>query len=215
MIRAIDVLAAGFLIFSAGNALAQQIVSDDDMATLDLSSIDRTIDQIASQVELLKGAGSGAASALGPAPTEPETTETVVYRTDRARSNALCFRDSDTGHDTLGALDGYFETVEALIGTVDTTVVAFDGLKGIHQQGSCPKFMRDMLTTLDRQLASVSRRDLSDLVFHLETCWPDEGATEADGSVLDMDARYARARTSLNSYRRSQRGFREAAAWCE
>ncbi|MEM0921544.1 MAG: hypothetical protein AAGI13_00760 [Pseudomonadota bacterium] len=212
--RVVPVLAVAILWILPGTAMAQQRVSDGEIQSLDLTAIDRTIREISLSVERLKGVG--AAPVPSPAPvTETPPTEVAVLRTDRSESNGPCFRGSDTGHFSPEALDAYFSSVEVVVETVDTTITFLGQLRSVDSQSACPTVAKSLLPDLEQQIGSISRGDLSDLVYHLEVCWPDEGLTEADGSELDMDTRYARARTALRSFRNSQRGFEEVSSWCE
>lgn len=193
-----------------------QTLTEADLAKLDLGSIDQKISEISLEVARLKGdsvaSSAGAGSSL--VPLAPSNT-TAALLTSRSRANALCFQDSLSGHVDQVELDAFFDGLGEMVGLVNTTIVAFDSLKTSYGQGACPDFMTEMLGTIETQVGSVSRRDLSDLAFHLESCWPDDGMTEVDGSPLDIDARYQRARNSLQTYGQIQRAYREAAAWCE
>ncbi|MEM6824513.1 MAG: hypothetical protein AAF566_05325 [Pseudomonadota bacterium] len=198
-------------------AVSAQQVTEQDLRALDLSKIDESIERISTQVAVLRGSqtGSGLGTLGTTQPSAPQQTAAVAPQGQRSRSNALCFRDSLSGHQSASALDAYFDTLETMVARVNTTAVAFEGLKPNHAEGMCPSYMLEMLASMDNQVGSVSRRDLSDIAFHLETCWPDDGVTEMDGSELDMESRYQRARSALQLYGRTQRAYREAAAWCE
>lgn len=195
---------------------SQAPLTQSDIDALDVSRIDATINEIALQVDRLRVIGVP----LGDEPAFSGTqgsTDVVQPGPNslRARANALCFGDSTLGLATPESLDRFLAEVGELVERVDTTIASFDGLKAIHPKGACPTFMTEMMVTVDRRLGSVSRRDLSDLVLHLETCWPDDGVERQDGAPLNIDARSARARAELVNYGRSQRGFREASTWCE
>ena len=64
-------------------------------------------------------------------------------------------------------------------------------------------------------MGRVSRADMAVLILHLESCWPDETAAEADGSPFDIDARYYRARDLMQSVQRMSLGVRAAQEWCQ
>ncbi|WP_299736511.1 hypothetical protein [uncultured Roseobacter sp.] len=196
-------------------ATAQPAI-ETQMSLLDMTEIDGIIEDISQQVELLQFGAS--ANGLAPATSverDDETQVAAIQSGTRLRLNPLCFLDSEYGHNTPAELDAYFNDLEDIVGKVSATMVSFTGLKEQYDQGSCPGFMQGMLEESQSQLNVVSRPQLSDMVYHLETCWPDDGVAEADGSPLDIDARYARARQSLSSFRISMRSYREAAQWCE
>jgi len=171
------------------SSASTQPFTESDLADLSLEDIDRTINEIASRVSRLKVGIAPAVpspdSALGSAQTSNITQAAVP--TARSRANAFCFQDALTDHKNERELDAFFDQVDAMASRVNTTVVSFDTLKTNYSQGNCPEFMRDMLVSMQGQVASVSRRDLSDLVFHLESCWPDDGMTEINGNPLDID----------------------------
>lgn len=189
-------------------------MSQSDFDALDMTQIDATLNEIALQVDRLRSVGGGASEESSFAAKQDGAT-VQIPGSSRARANALCFENSTLGLSTPESLDRFLDEVDSLTQRVDTTIVSFDGLKAIHEKGTCPTFMTEMILTVDRRLSSVSRRDLSDLVYHLETCWPDDGIKREDGAPLDVDARYARARAVLVEYGRSQRGFQEASTWCD
>lgn len=219
MVRSSLIFVLVLCVAWSGSQSAAQILTDEDMAALDLSAIDTAINNIALQVERLKGDASVASPPLAGVPgNSTDPTPAVAVQTTRSRANALCFRDSETGHVNPAKLDTYFDDFEGLVKEINVTLAAFEGLKVSFEESACPSFMTDMVTTIDGQLASISRRDLSDLVFHLESCWPDDDMSEADQTPVtpaEMDKRFLRARTGLNAYGRIQRSYREASQWCE
>lgn len=203
-------------VFSAAfPSVSQPLLTQSDIDALDMTRIDEALNEIALQIDRLPPVGGSSTTELSSLSDTTSGATVPIPTTQRARANALCFGDSTLGLGTPEELDRYLADLEALIERVDTTLAAFDGLKAINPQGSCPTFMVEMIVTIDRRLGTFSRRDISDLVFHLETCWPDDGVTRQDATPVNMDQTHARARGGLVEYGRSQRGFREASTWCE
>lgn len=203
------------MIICALSGAAQPKLTQSDVDALDLTRLDASLNEIALQIDRLRAVGGAPApdpSFSGNTESDPSAPAPL---SQRARSNAFCFSDSALGLETPEALDRYLEDLEALVERVDTTLAGFDSFTAVNPQGSCPTYMSDIILTVDRSLSTFSRRDISDLVFHLETCWPDDGVERQDRAPLDIDAQYARARIGLVGYGRSQRGFREASLWCE
>ena len=193
----------------------QTALTESDIDALDLRAIDASLSEISLQINQLRSE-SGLDSNEGPFSAGAENSIGAVSpNTARAPANALCFGDATLGLTTPTALNSYLEDLDALVHDVDTTLAAFAGLKEIHPKGECPVFMSEMIVTLERRLGAFSRRDISDLAFHLETCWPDRDIVSENSEPLEMDTQYARARSGLREYGRSARGFREASNWCE
>ncbi|WP_420862022.1 hypothetical protein [Algirhabdus cladophorae] len=204
------------IFFAAPKAAHAQAVTAEEMATLDLTQVDRLLDEIRQQVDLVKFGSNG----LGQVGQAAETTTAftapdVAPSSLRSRGNALCFADNFYDQRTPAELDAYFDSVETIVSTALTTLGSFKGLQEVTPQGQCPPFMVGMVQSVDASLKSVVLGDLNGLVLHLEECWVDEGSFEADGSPLNIEARYVRARQYRTAFSNSVRRQREAAEWCE
>lgn len=194
---------------------AQTILTQNDIDALDMTMIDTSLSKVALQLDQLRSASGKERVETSFSGSAESGTGKIVPNTMRSPSNALCFGDAVLGMTTPEMLEDYLEGLAGLVRSVDATLVAFEGLKDINPQGACPAYMTSMITTVDGQIAEYSRSDISELVFHLETCWPDSTVERQDSQPLDMDGLYAHARNRLSDYGRIQRGYREAAGWCE
>ncbi|APX14273.1 hypothetical protein [Tateyamaria omphalii] len=188
-------------------------MTEDDMQRLDLGDIDAMIKSIERQVELVRLGSAERSDEPNDAASDVTAAVTVVAL-NRERTSPLCFRENEYRQKTPTQLQAYFETVEQSISRVNSTLKSFNDLSADYAEGQCPGFMVQMLAAAENSLSSVSRPELSDLSYHLETCWPDDDLTEANGAPLDMDQRYARARQGLDQYRRAARSYSQAEAWC-
>ncbi|MEO1732405.1 MAG: hypothetical protein AAFR45_02070 [Pseudomonadota bacterium] len=191
-----------------------QSLPPDALDRLSLSEIDDVIAEIEQRIDLVRFGSTDLNGIDDKAPAK-NTTETETFvSTSRSSQNLLCFADSDHNHRTPEALDAYFEKIATVVRQASNTVSAFATLTADLDRGSCPDYLSAMLASVEADLGSVSRFELSDLVYHLETCWPDDGVTESDNSPFDIDARYNRARNSLNLLRGSELSLRKAKEWC-
>ena len=153
---------------------------------------------------------------------ESEASVTVAMRDDggggplpRTRANLLCFADNLSDQRSGAELDAYFETASDALTRGQTFLSSFELLKVNFTQENCPPVLTEMATSAAAEVGRVSRADMAVLILHLESCWPDETAAEADGSPFDIDARYYRARDLMQSVQRMSLGVRAAQEWCQ
>ncbi|WP_299967492.1 hypothetical protein [uncultured Roseobacter sp.] len=192
------------------DALVERLIDE-----ISLDALDQIIEDAGYQINLLKSLqnnpeGGGAA--------QPEDEVAVVsgggQALTRTRADLLCFADNFGNQKSPAELDGYFDGIENGLRLSQTLLTSFDALKPSFAEDSCNPIMVNMVDTAGAELAGVSRAEMAELALHLETCWPDQGIAEADGSQIDMDARYFRARDLLRQVRRVTVRVDAAKAYC-
>lgn len=181
---------------------------------ISLDPLDQIISDADLQLSLLKAGRE--------IPGEGDTTVTATLGDDagrgplaRTRGNLLCFADNLGQQRSVSALDGYFNTAEDALVRGQAFLSSFELLKGNFAPDNCPPVLTEMSASAATEVGSVSRSDMAVLILHLETCWPDETASEADGTPFDVDARYFRARDLMQSLQRVGLGVRAAQEWCQ
>lgn len=187
-------------IFNASSAPADSVVQRlvDEIS---LEALDKIIEDASFQINLLKSVQNN------PEGTAQAETEEIDVSDDRSalrrtRADLLCFADNFGPQKSPEQLDAYFDGIESGLRVGQTLLTSFDALKPSFSENNCNPIMVDMADTANAEVRSVSIAEMSVLVLHLETCWPDEGVSEADGSDIDMDARYYRARDLLRQIQR-------------
>ena len=203
---------AGVLL-SVGPAFADASV-EGMIDAISLEPLDKIISDADLQLSLLKAGRD--------IPSETEAPTAVVQRDTlggaplpRTRANLLCFADNLGAQRSGVALDAYFDTAAEALARGQTFLSSFELLKGNFSQSNCPPVLAEMASSAATEVGSVSRADLAVLILHLESCWPEEAAAEADGSPFDIDARYYRARDLMQSVQRVSLGVRAAQEWCQ
>lgn len=202
---------------SASQGYAQAI-SQSEMDALSLDKLDEIVARVESQIGIVQATnGIPGTSGLGGAQTDGTGGDTDVVRPAAARTRAepLCFADNFGAQTSPELLETYFEDVAGRLANGQANLTGFEALKAVNVEGSCVEPIPTMLTITRNELGAVSRAELAELIFHLETCWPDDGVTALDGGPLDMDASYNRARRLMRSLGVMQRNLREAVQWCE
>lgn len=203
--------AAVSLAFGAYPANAQEdIQSIVNGITLD--RLDEIIRDADARIAALK---AGSALALGP--NDAEQSDGIAPqggKLPRSRFELLCFADGSRGQTSRRQLDAFLADAQGALSIGTRYLQTFDDFRGDFAEGSCNPFMVQATDAAAVELQKVSRGEMVELILHLETCYPDEGITEADGSELDMDARFYNARGLLQNLRRLERSIREAQEYC-
>lgn len=193
-------------------ACSDEVVSQliDD---IDLTKLDELIEDAELLIMRLKAQQNTSSDAFSSSDEQDKPNPDQVALT-RSRGDLLCFANSLGPQKSRVLLDNYFSRVETGLNESLDLMRAFSGLTNTYAQSECPSFMLDMATSATTQIKAFPRAEMAELVLHLETCWPDEGETEADGTQLNMDARYYHARELMGQMRRVTVLVNDANEWC-
>lgn len=185
-----------------------------DIERLSLQEIDKTLEEIERRLALAS-IGVAPATPIVEEPTDDNTTNNAsALLVDRSRTSPRCFADNFQNLTTPVQMDQYFDRMEDQLNEAMVYLGSVVQLQTGLQNSSCTEPMQGLLQVSSTSIAAISRPELSDLTFHLETCWPDDVLNEVDGSDLDVDSRYTRARQILQLLGRAQLQLSQATEAC-